>query len=135
MKTPKRHRPLPRNIVPPPDHVDLNDLAQRVVYVGSPEHKDIRSFAGEPRPRADASICDRSFIRRLPELNAWLRTAMQRGAIGPPWEGDFPRYAWYKDGDIVYEARVVNQEKGEYKGWILSPDEWPRGIEKIYDQV
>ncbi|HET6384766.1 MAG TPA: hypothetical protein VFJ58_15345 [Armatimonadota bacterium] len=133
MKAPKRHRPLTRRLLGPLIEYNLDELSQRVAYVGSPEHKDTKSFAGVPRPRGDATICDRSFLNRLPELQEWLRKAVRCGAIGTPWEGDFPRYAWYKDGDTVYEARLVNRTKGEYKGWALSPDEWPRGIDAIYE--
>ena len=43
--------------------------------------------------------------------------------------GDFPRYAWCKIGDTVYEARLVNRAIGEYKGWQLKLHEWPDGID------
>jgi len=115
-----------------PEGVDLVQVAERVAYVGSPEHKDTPSFAGSPRPRADATICDRSFVGQQALLSERLREAVRRGGVGGRWEGGFPRYVWHKEGDTVYEARLVNQESGEYKGWALREDEWPAGIEK-YD--
>lgn len=114
-----------------PDGTDLASLARLARYVGSPEHKDTPSFAGHPRPRADATICDRSFIDRQKEIATWLRAALKRGAVGAPWEGAFPRYVWYRHGDTVYEGRLVNQEKGEYKGYALGADELPRGLDKL----
>lgn len=51
---------------------------------------------------------------------------------GTPWEGDFPRYVWYKHGDTVFEGRLVNRETGEYKGYPLHGDEWPDGIAEVY---
>ncbi len=53
--------------------------------------------------------------------------------MGEPMEGRFPRYVWYKDGSTVYEGRLVNQETGEYKGYPLDEEEWPPGIETLYE--
>ena len=106
-------------------------MANLAVYVGSPEHKDFPSFAGQPRLRADASRCPREISDR--ELvNQWLRSAIRRGAVGACWEGGFPRYVWYKDGDSVYEGRLLNSGNGEYKGYPLDKSEWPNGIEELY---
>jgi hypothetical protein len=131
MRAPNRKRPLARAISPAPDGIDLASVACLALYVGSPEHKDSPSFAGHPRPRADATICDRSFINRQKEINKWLRVAIERGAVGAPWEGCFPRYVWYRQGETVYEARLVNQVKGEYKGYALCPDELPKGLDEL----
>lgn len=135
MRASKRHRPLSRTISPLPQGVDLLHLAERVRYVGSPEHKDTPSFAGQPKPRADATICDRSWVSKLPQLDSWLRSALARGAVGAPWEGDFPRYVWFKEGNVVYEARLVNSVTGEYKGYELEHNEWPKGIESYYESA
>jgi hypothetical protein len=107
--------------------VSLADLADRVSYVGSSEHKSYPSFAGLPKLRADASKCDPSFADP-DELTKWLRTSIAAGRIGAPWEGDFPRYVWYPHDEVMYEARLVNQELGQYKGYPLQADEWPEGL-------
>ena len=99
--------------------------------MGSPEHKDFPSFAGRPRLRADASLCPRE-IRDQELVSEWLRSAIRRGAVGGPWEGGFPRYVWHREGDVVFEGRLVNRGSGSYKGYPLDEDEWPRGIEEIY---
>lgn len=67
------------------------------------------------------------------KLTRWLRKAIRKGATGAPWEGGFPRYVWYKDGNTVYEGRLVNRELGHYKGYPLTSDEWPRKIGEYYD--
>lgn len=62
--------------------------------------------------------------------------AIRKGAFGRLWEGSvpqFPRYIWYKDAETVYEGRLVNQERGDYKGYPLGRDEWPPGIERLYE--
>lgn len=128
VRTPRRRRSHPHKLSEPPTGTDLEALAKRASYVGSPEHKDRPSFAGQPRPRADASICDPSLAGSQDELTQWLRKAICNGCIGSPWEGDFRRYAWYKKGDFVYEARLVNRGTGEYKGYPLHPNEWPEGL-------
>lgn len=109
----------------------MEAAANAATYIGSPEHKDTPSFAGQPRPRADASICDRTLGQNLVE--GWLKDALRKGSISSFREGRFPRYVWFKDGDQVYEGRLVNRELGEYKGYPLSRDEWPQGIEEIYE--
>jgi hypothetical protein len=86
------------------------------------------TIAGEPRPRADASICDRKLLTRPGELTAWLQAAIRTGKVSELFEGEFPRYAWHRDGDIVYEARLINSVAGQYKGYPLNADEWPSGL-------
>ena len=130
MRVPQRRRMQRRRIYVPPG-TDLEQLARQVSDVGSPERKDFPSFAGRPRMRADASRCPPE-ITDLELVNQWLRDAVRQGAVGDDWEGTFPRKIWYKDGDIVYEGRLVNRGNGEYKGYPISRDEWPRGIEEKY---
>ena len=128
MRAPRRRRPRIRRIASPPAGTDLRALAKTARYVGSPEHKNGPSFAGQPRPRADATICDPSLADSQQQLTDWLRAAIAAGRVGHPWEGEFPRYVWHKQGDIVYEARLVNRAGGQYKGYPLEPDEWPEGL-------
>jgi hypothetical protein len=133
MRSPGRQHPRHRAI-DPPDDADLDALADDVQYVGSPEHKRAPSFAGPPSPRPDASICDPRFLEKQQLLTAWLKIAIRKGAVGALFEGGFPRYIWYKeDEETVHEARLVNQGKGTYKGYPLETDEWPSGIEDVYD--
>jgi hypothetical protein len=131
VRAPRRKRPPPRKISPPPEGIHAEGLAGRVTYVGSPEHKTGPSFAGLPRPRADATKCDSALGDRLPDIQRWLQHAFEVQCFGGPWEGDFPRYAWCKVGDTVYEARLVNRGLGQYKGWQLEPDEWPAEIDNF----
>ena len=63
----------------------------KLCTVGSPEHKDAPSFAGHPRPRADASICDPAFAERQHELMRWLRQAIRAGSVSEYAENGFPR--------------------------------------------
>lgn len=128
MRATKRKRPLTRQIVEPPAGVNLKELARRANYVGSPEHKSSPSFAGQPKPRGDASLCDRSLNQAQPKVTRWLRRALGNGMVGAPWEGDFPRYVWHQEGEVVFEGRLTNREAGEYKGYPLQPDEWPEGM-------
>ena len=132
MRAPRRRRPRKRRIEAVPQLLDLEDLARRAGYVGSPEHKDVPSYAGQPHLRADASCCPRDIARDQRLAEDWLRTAIARGAVGAPWEGAFPRYVWYQHGGVVFEGRLVNRELGKYKGYPLEADEWPLGIDNVY---
>ncbi len=130
MRAVRRRRPRRREIHAPPG-ADLDRVASSAAYVGSPEHKDVPSFAGQPRPRAHASRCPRE-VADPADILEWLRSAIRRGATGGPWEGDFPRYVWYKHDDTVFEGRLVNRGTGDYKEYPLDRDEWPEGIEALY---
>ena len=131
MRAPRRQRPRPREMYAPPPDLDLDLLASRVRYVGSPEHKDFPSFAGSPRLRADASSCPRH-IRDADLVTGWLRSAVRRGAISARMEGGFPRYVWHREDDTVFEARLGNRGDGSYKGYPISEDEWPDRFREMY---
>ena len=126
MRAPRRKRPLQRVLISEPPE-DREIMARDVSYVGSPEHKDTPSFAGHPRPRADASICDRALARDQIAVEQWLRRAILAANYSEFFEGDFPRYVWYLDEQscITYEARLVNREQGCYKGYPLNTSEAP----------
>lgn len=126
MRTPGR-RP-PRREIHVPSGTDLEALSRRVSYVGSAEHKTYPSAAGTPTPRADATKCDPALHGDFEVLTQWLRRGVALGAVGSPWEADFPRYVWVKEDDTWYEARLVNREQGTYKGYVIEPSEVPEGL-------
>lgn len=130
MRAVRRKRPRRREVYVSPG-ADLDRVANSAAYVGSPEHKDVPGFAGQPRLRADASCCPRDIVDPA-AIREWLRAAIRRGATGGPWEGKFPRYVWYKHDDTVFEGRLVNRGVGAYKGYPLHRNEWPEGIEALY---
>jgi hypothetical protein len=125
----KRKRELPRTVCATiPQGVVLEDLARRVTYVGSPEHKSYPSHFGAPRLRVvETSKCDPSFKDRVQEIEGCLRSAIRDGKVGGPWEYGFPRYAWGILNGQWYEARLTNSANGEYKGYPLRPDQTPKG--------
>lgn len=120
---------MARSLMSPlPDAEARQQLAGKVRYVGSAEHKRHPSFAGPPAPRATASLCDPSFANQQEMLTRWLREAIEQGQFSRNWDGDFPRNAWIRKDGIVYEARLVNQGSGEYKGWPLEQEEAPEEL-------
>lgn len=132
MRAPKHRRTNPKHLSvgKPPEGVSLEEVADKIRYVGSAYHKDIPSFAGPvPRARPDASICPRDLAVRQAELQEWLRAAVLRGDFSAFWENGFPRYVWRREGPITYEARLINARSGEYKGYPLEADERVRGLE------
>jgi hypothetical protein len=104
--------------------VSLDDVASKVRYVGSAEHKSFPSFAGPPALRSDASRCDPG-LADPDDLTEWLRSGIRGGHVGGHWDGGFPRYVWHKRSEACYEARLVNRGLGEYKGYPLDPEECP----------
>lgn len=127
MRSPTRKRKAPRRkFGPPPQGVDLSRLSARARYRGSPEHKKGLSFAGHPRPRGDATPCDNALNWKQGTVTSWLRAAIRNGHFSEYWpKGHFPQYVWHRDGDTVYEGRLMNGGTGEYKGYPLLRNEWP----------
>jgi len=112
-----------RQLIEPPAHADIETLASRAQYIGSPAHKTYPSFAGTPRPRGVASKCDWS-LGDQDELTGWLREAILAHCFGAPWEQDFPRYVWAERGGVYYEARLTNAARGDYKGYPITESEY-----------
>jgi len=128
MRSVSRRRP-PRHEVDLAISVDLEELAGRATYIGSPEHKSYLSPAGPPRLRADATKCDQDLHGDLDKLTAWLRNAIREGCVGGPWEGGFPRYVWVRQTGAWYTGRLVVSGLGQYKGYEVSEEELPKNID------
>ena len=124
----QRDNPKARRVVPPPDGVDLVEVAESCRYVGSRYHKLGRGFTGTSgRRRPDASICPGDLNDRQDLVERWLRDAVKAGQIGA-WERGFPRYVWHREGDMVFEARQGSSGSGEYHGYPLTPKQRVRGL-------
>ena len=120
----KRHRR--RKIGAWPEGVESpEEVAKKVRYVGSPEHKDHPSHVGGPALRSDATPCEPHLTKDLEGNTAALRQGIVKRCASSVFEGGFPKYVWtWLDGDL-YEARHINGPQGTYKGYKLKPTEVP----------
>jgi hypothetical protein len=107
----------------PNDRPPSTEIALRVRYVGSAEHKAYNSPAGYPALRSDATPCDPEYTDFEP-LTKLLREAIGRACVGAEFIGEFPKYAWGWLHGKLYEARHISN--GTYKGYSLEPIEYPR---------
>jgi hypothetical protein len=63
-----------------------------------------------------------------------LRNAILSGYVSADWRGGFPRYVWHREGELVYEAFLTNQNQGHYKAYPLETQaEWPSALRKDHD--
>jgi hypothetical protein len=70
-------------------------------------------------------------VASVETIEGWLRTAIQVGAFKQLEERhSFPKYIWYLDGEILYEA-TGGEWSGVYHGYPINKSEWPEGIEKL----
>jgi len=102
------------------------ELAATVRYAGSAEHKARPidpSFTVSPDLRSDASKCPPDIVRD--EAQAVLSAAVERRCVSSAFEGGFPRYAWGRLDGAPFVARLINRQKGEYKGWPIEEFELP----------
>src|SRR5208282_2620061 len=92
-----------RRADPAPPIQRLEEVANGVTYDPSPYH--CPSPKGQPPKRRakPASRCPRAWTEQ--EIVGAIRSALRHGHVSPNWDGDFPRYAWHRDGDRLYEAR------------------------------
>jgi len=107
----------------PDDKPPIQDVANRVSYVGSAEHKTYPSPAGQPgwRPKSDKVRCDRFAETDWPRLVEALRDAIRASCVtGGEFRGDFPARAWAFINGVLHEARLTNQMTGEYHGFPIS---------------
>lgn len=113
MRAPKRHRPRKDTRLTLTPDVDLEGLASRALYVISTEHKDYLTPAGPSRLRSDASACPREIT--LEQAQMWLKSAIRAGDVSALVEGEFPRYAWARIEDRVFEGRLTTRCSGRIR--------------------
>lgn len=124
MKQPKHHRSLARERVAAPAGVDLGDVAAEATYIPYAAHKVHFSSGVAPRLRSDATPCPTDITAE--QARTWLRQAIAAGDVGGSWLGKpYPRLVWRRVDDVVFEARLSNQESGEYHGYPIDRQEWP----------
>ena len=108
------------------DRVALSTAAERARYDASPYH--CRLEGGSPvRHRVKpATPCPHRW--RTDDANSALRRAITLGFVSQAWEDGFPRYAWLREGDMVYEARHTRGPLGTYHAYPIDPVEAPVGL-------
>jgi hypothetical protein len=102
--------------------------AGKARYVGSPYHRSPGSKAGPVAQRVGlTSRCPPSWTNV--EATRVLRVAITEARVSMIWERGFPRYVWYLDDDVLYEARLTNSGNGEYHAYPLEDRwQWPRNF-------
>ncbi|MBK9031279.1 MAG: hypothetical protein IPL61_08075 [Myxococcales bacterium] len=107
------------------------ELAERVAYIGSAEHKARPidpAFDFAPALRSDASRCDPAATKD--QAQAALQEAVRRRCVSRVFVGEFPQYVWgWLDG--AHAARLINSEAGWYKAWPITRDELPADHEGV----
>lgn len=106
---------------------DPAELADKVRYTGSGEHKRYPSPLADPALRSDATDCDAvdpTLSQDPGRLQRLLQEVIRRGQVDPRKEGAFPRRAWGRlrvaDGSVqLFEARLTNSAQGLYKGYFI----------------
>lgn len=103
--------------------------ATKVWYEGSPYHRQGGAHLTAKRRYPAASKCDAKWTKDM--ATAALRQGIRQGLVGPEteWRGEFPRYVYYIDGAVVYQALLHNEVSGAYHAYPLNKDEWPVGLE------
>ena len=127
----------------------LSRVSDLVRYVSSPYHRAKGSRFGQAGDRRwpHASKCppkwnqfdaDRALKNAVLEGNVseeWKpfdadrdrKNTVLEGNVSEEWKQRFPRFIWYKDDEVLYEARLSNEQAGQYHGYPLEDErEWPR---------
>lgn len=127
-----RRRIKPGRIFEWPENVGTpEEVASRVTYAGSALHKTYQSPAGPPAYRADKAKCDEYPRAAWPQLEEALRNAI-RAEMVDVFRGEFPGRAWVWINNVLHEARLTNQDVGDYHGFPLNdPRNYPAPIDRI----
>jgi hypothetical protein len=108
---------------PSPGADELSALAERVGYVGNPEHKRNPGDFGlipPSAPRADKTLCDAVRIASRSAALAALREGVGRGLVSRATRGFFPQNIWSVTADgIPLEAQLESREAGTYHGYPM----------------
>ena len=131
-RRPSRQRTNPKSLAvrPVPSGVDLDEVARRVRYVGSPYHKDRPGFAGMPKRRVAAgSKCPSHLGDNAGSVQSWLESAIRAGHTGR-WDADhrFPLEMFHVEGGVTFQAVLGSPGSGEYHGFPLEPWQRVRGL-------
>lgn len=116
----------------------LQDLAQRVRYVGSGHHKRYPADYGFERtnPIPSKSLCDAIMPVSLVQAQAWLFAGILHGMISSPAPDGFPKYVWFvTDDGQVFEAKTHPSTPGLYHGYPLEEEDLMRKhIRSLWEQ-
>ena len=123
-RTPQRPPKVRKN----PDRKELEQLANRAKYKGSPYHKQNpgNDFGVTPqgykgRRRSPPTCCEWAGVTKSADAENLLKQGIKKGMISEDRSGDFPKRIWsvVNDGenDIALEARLENKEQGIYHGY------------------
>jgi hypothetical protein len=118
----KLHNAL-RNI----EDLRLQPAARAAIYVASPYHcgEDGKGLA---KRRKLATPCPRRWNKS--EAEKALRGSILAGRVSEKWDGEFPRFVWYRDDDdTIYEARCEVASPGRYHAYPIENRQVPRGVE------
>lgn len=125
-KRPRHQRPAKdykrQRIAPwPTGHASASEIATRVRYVPSGEHKAHPSPQGTwtVAIQSDKSKCDNYPPAVWNLIQRALEDAIKHECTGAEFRGDFPARAWAFVNDILHEARLTNEQTGEYHAFPL----------------
>lgn len=110
----------------PSDKPDADSVASRVSYRASGEHKDHPSPTGGWTfcpSKSDKAKCARIAEADWPAVLEGLRAAIRCGCVSRDFRGDFPSRAWAFVNGALHEARLTNEDSGEYHGFPLEYEE------------
>jgi hypothetical protein len=130
-RRPTRRRSNPKRLAirEIPEGVDLDQVASRCRYLGSPYHKQNPGFAGMPRRRLGANLCPRELANDQTRVQAWLQAAVRAGTTGR-WDSRrrFPLEVFHREGQLVFVAITGTGGSGAYHGFPLESWENVRGL-------
>lgn len=107
---------------------ELRKLSDDALYRVSEYHCPVD---GRPpkRRRKPASHCPD--FNSLSDAKRAVRKAILEGKISERWTRgkEYPRYIWYKAGQVWYEGRTEDGSPGVYHGYPIEEIELPEGLE------
>ena len=124
----RRDRPRIRKVLPPPAEIDLEAVAEKCRYVGSPYHRTIRIGGVPPRRnKPGKTSCPKNLQQNQSLVQRWLQEAIRRGNFGKFDQG-LPRVVWHEEDGKLFEARSSGRGSCEYHGYPLAPHDTVIGI-------
>ena len=104
----------------------LQQLGQRLLYGGNPEHKRNPGEFGLTPPsgaRIGKMLCDEVGIFHRQEALELLRSGVAAGLISERCVSGWPQNIWAVRAGRVLEAQLEQSETGSYHGYPLQPQD------------
>jgi hypothetical protein len=106
----------------PADKPIQKDVAKRVSYTPSGEHKNYPSPTGAwtANAKPGSTLCEKYAPKEFSKFKNGVEQAIGGPCISREFRGDFPSRAWIQVDNVLHELRLSNETLGQYHAFPVN---------------